>query len=293
MESEAAIEPASAGLPIRNKKSKTKSVHSVNSFERWGLPVDEEAGPGSHEVPGLIGKTSHRYSNQPNISFPKAPKRLEKLFISKEHEREGLGRESPGPGAHNLLDHSFGTTAPRVAIGTGKARYLECFENLKSRSPGPIYSYLHSGDISKPPISVPLTQGTFPKASRDPVNSTKTESPSPVDYNPMNSTVRAGVSMKGKSGEGHVYLRNLETFMKGKDSPGPASYLPQTEKLGRGFKFSSVGRDVTTRILTVEKTKVPGPGSYNEELPAYHRTHTKKSSFGTSPRKFDPRKREE
>lgn len=137
-------EPVSATVPAR------ATARSVHSFTACGLPVDEEAGPGSHELPGLIGRTSHRYSNQPTISFPKAPKRLEKLYISREHEREVLGRESPGPGAHNYLNASFGSAAPRVAMGTGKARYLECFENLKTRSPGPIYSYNRPGDFAKP-----------------------------------------------------------------------------------------------------------------------------------------------
>jgi len=142
-------EPASAGLPVsKPAKGKTRSVHSVAGFTTCGLPMDEEAGPGSHELPGLIGRQSHRYSNQPKISFPKASKQLEKLYISKGHEREVLGRESPGPGAHSQLNASFGRAAPRVAMGTGKARYLECFENLKTRSPGPIYSYDRPGEFT-------------------------------------------------------------------------------------------------------------------------------------------------
>ncbi len=279
-------EPASACLPASKPAKCARSVQSVSGFTACGLPMDEEAGPGSHELPGLIGRTSHRYSNQPTISFSKAPKGLEKIYISKGHEREALGRESPGPGAHSLLNASFGRAAPRVAMGTGKARYLECFENLKTRSPGPIYSYDLPGEFTKPQGTVIFTKATFPKASRN-ANSSATASPSPSQYTPFPAFAKTGgVSMQGKSGEGHLYLRNIEGMWKGKDSPGPASHVPLPKALGRSFKFASVGRDGGSR-----KESSPGPGSYHEEQLSTSRTHSKKSSFGTSPRKFDPRKR--
>jgi len=91
--------------------------------------------------------------------------------------------------------------------------------------------------------------------------------------------------MQGRSGEG-LYLRNIEGMWKGKDSPGPASHVPPPKALGRSFKFGSVGRDgLAGREIS------PGPGSYYEGAVSMSRTHTKKSSFGTSARKFDPRKR--
>lgn len=93
--------------------------------------------------------------------------------------------------------------------------------------------------------------------------------------------------MKGKTGE-NLYLRNIEGMWKGKDSPGPA-YMPPPKALGRSFKFSSVGRDGGS-TGHIGKESSPGPGAYNEEPLAVLRTHSKRSSFGTSPRKFDPRK---
>ena len=218
-----------------------KTRSELNSFAQWGFPIDLEAGPGSHELPGLIGKTSSRYVNTPTVSFSRGSKHLDKQYISRFHEREALGRESPGPCAHSL-NTTFGDAAPRVAIGTGKARYLECFETLKNRSPGPIYSY---GSDTRSPGPVLLTQGFTRGPQRLPTAKDLLQSPPPGCYETMKPKSVLTPSLKGR-GRGSQYSRNLETFMKGKDSPGP-KYMPSTQKLGRAILFPSQGHESAFR----------------------------------------------
>lgn len=245
-------------------RSFSRSHTAVTSFEQWGFPVDLEAGPGSHDLPELMGKQSARYSNTPTVSFGKAA-RKNKCYLSKAHEREALGTESPGPGA---FSSTFGTAAPRVAMGTGKARYLECFETLKNRSPGPIYLY---GDSRHPGPAF----GTGPQRP-EPISL----SPAPSRYSPNKPCQLLSCSLRGKPSR-RLYARNLETFMKGQDSPGPM-YFPDMRPLGRRSQFPAVGHDIASRSGT------PGPGAY--EVPAFRRRSGKHGSFGRSIRVFDPRR---
>ena len=242
----------------------SRSHTAVTSFAQWGFPVDLEAGPGSHDMPSLMGKQSARYSNTPTVSFGRALRR-NKCYLSKAHERESLGTESPGPGP---LSSTFGTAAPRVTIGTGKARYLECFETLKNRSPGPIYLYGTSRQSG-------LAFGTSPQRP-EPISL----SPAPSRYSPSKPSNPLSFSLRGKASR-RLYARNIESFMKGEDSPGP-KYFPDVKPLGRRIHFPAVGHDTTSRSST------PGPGAY--EVPAFRRKTGKNGSFGKSIRVFDPRR---
>lgn len=242
----------------------SRSNTAGTSFEQWGFPVDLEAGPGSHELPGLLGRQSALYANTPTVAFGRAP-RVCKSYLSKAHEREALGTLSPGPGP---LSSTFGSASPCVAIGTGKARYLECFETLKNRSPGPIYLYgtsTHAGPAF----------GSGPQRPE-----AGSLSPAPGRYSPEKPSKAIACSLRGKPSL-RQYARNLEQFMRGKDSPGPM-YFPSVKPLGRRIQFASVGHSSTTRNST------PGPGAY--EMSGFRRRFSKHGSFGTSQRVFDPRR---
>lgn len=252
----------------------TEQSSKGNSFTQWGFPIDSTAGPGSYHLNDSLGMPSLKYPNSPKAVIPVAIK-TSKVVISKELERGKVGRESPGVGKYSPNVTLAIPTLPMVGIGKGKARDLEEMENMKLRSPGPIYAYSeqafgrlrHNSSVCFPKGKKGLTLSPSPL-------------PSPVSYSPSNKGSRLNSpSFKHKDDVSKLYFPNYIRYLKGKEGPGPAAYDLQPSLLGRHITF--VGRNDPHQ----SKQSFPGPGAYKDAQSIPGRL----GRFGKSSRALDPR----
>lgn len=254
----------------------TEQSAKGNSFTQWGFPIDLAAGPGSYSPHDDLGLPSFKYTNSPKAVIPTALK-SPKLVISKELEKGKVGGESPGVGRYSPNVSLSIPTLPKIGIGKGKARNLEEMENMKIRSPGPIYAYTeqafgrlrHNASVC------------FPKGKKG-ITVSPSPLPSPVSYSPSTKGSRLNSpTFKHKDDVSKLYFPNYFRYLKGKEGPGPAAYEIQPELLGRQIAFAGRGGEKKA------KEPLPGPGTYYEKESRVKQGRM--GRFGKSSRSLDPR----
>ena len=259
----------------------TEQSTKGNSFTQWGFPIDLAAGPGSYSPHEELGLRSCKYPNSPKAVIPTAQK-SHKLVSSKELEKGKAGVESPGVGLYTPNVSLSIPSLPKIGIGKGKARNLEEMENMKIRSPGPIYAYSEQAfGRLRHNSSVPLTQVCFPKSKKG-LTSSPSPLPSPVSYSPSAKGSRVNSpTFQHKDDLSKLYLPNYFRYLKGKEGPGPAAYEIQPTLLGRQIAFGGRGEEKKA------KEPLPGPGTYYEKERAPRQGRM--GRFGKSSRALDPR----
>ncbi|CAG9315523.1 unnamed protein product [Blepharisma stoltei] len=249
----------------------TQSLISAPSKWSWSYGVNEDAGPGSHNIPNTIGSQSYRYRNSPLPTIPKAEKGS-KVYYSRSLSKEFYGAHSPPLNAYSPNVSLTEKGEVSVKFGSGKQRDLQFIDSYRDRSPGPIYRYKTS-----------INQDTHigSSFSRAPRDITPSATPAPNAYSPILRSHDSYATIKGTYSPDKVYARNYERYLKGRISPGPKYNVSDTKILKNTY-MSKVGREAYEI-----KRELPGPGTYFAEPDLHNKS--KSVSFGTGTRSVDVR----
>ena len=218
--------------------------NSHKSGSLWTAEKDNTVGPGSYDVTGDLGlrHTLSVYRGSPHAVFPRAG----------QSPPGSTSAFTPAPGTYSPSTSLIYRTDPKVSIAGNKFERLPYLEELKRRSPGPIYS-VETGKMPGGHISA-SKRDTFRHFVRNNFPSPQTYT---VDVKAKTMSGRFGKS--GKSDYMKEYMPGMERLLKGREGEFTAN-MDSAPVTGNGLLKGSghVGL-VNSYIVS------PGVGSYSTE----------------------------
>ncbi|CAI2367039.1 unnamed protein product [Moneuplotes crassus] len=237
----------------------------------------QRAGPGSYNLPPLLGGFIHQNNkrNNPRYSIGKASK-YEVQSMTKEQLQRSPGAASPGVGSYSPDHNKFRADSPRATIGRERRFIqLKSTKTLKREVP---HAY-----IKQDKSGLGSTQGRgFTKEKRFVVvamkNRDKLSNPAPSHYNHhLHNTISSNFgNLRNKDRSATKKYHNKPDFKKQKgcygneSSPGPGAYDNhlQTSSLSRMRRSHHNSFTKSERNLLPSKksmTNEPSPASYKPQ----------------------------